>query len=452
VQNGCSCFCRYSIPPHRLSPDSSFTQRIISGAWIKEIVDWCNEQVEDARAAMFLYQRFKEEWEQNLRHRVDPAYVNTLGTLRSQKAARWFLNVCQPDDIWWCIRCKWVSCVACTVLVCSIQMFLVWKIVPSEVSSLEHLALFCSKAELGSCPKKGLVKRECNLASAQFVRIVTGIFCCWPQSNLHACFAVWIPREISYEIWLRRDFSNNTEDVWQGWVDRQEWSIGDLFLCQFSTGVVHSVSKVSQLINLITVYASATHVGTWNPLSNQNHAIIQFGFLKCYTICTLSNPKKIPYYSWVPRFLCFVPPFNWSQGCSMSLSLCETRSQHCSGQILQDFQKAWLCQVFSLSQGVGVKRMLISDIQHQLSVTWLLIRFQSSQWQFKKGHSWSVQVSKIFNILSEFVSVNPDCVKQYLLSLRVWSLMISSCFVYKKLYGFNHCFVNSKHVYVFLIK
>lgn len=89
MQNGCSCFCRYSIPPHRLSPDSSFTQRIISGAWIKEIVDWCNEQVEDARAAMFLYQRFKEEWEQNLRHRVDPAYVNTLGTLRSQKAARW---------------------------------------------------------------------------------------------------------------------------------------------------------------------------------------------------------------------------------------------------------------------------------------------------------------------------------------------------------------------------
>ncbi|KAH8944448.1 hypothetical protein BDL97_13G110900 [Sphagnum fallax] len=47
-----------------------------------------HNSVEDARAAMFLYQRFKEEWEQNLRHRVDPAYVNTLGTLRSQKAAR----------------------------------------------------------------------------------------------------------------------------------------------------------------------------------------------------------------------------------------------------------------------------------------------------------------------------------------------------------------------------
>lgn len=44
-----------------------------------------------------------------------------------------------------------------------------------------------------------------------------------------------------------------------------------------------------------------------------------------------------------------------------------------------------------------------------------------------------MQVSKIFNILSEFVSVNPDCVQQYLLSLRVWSLMISSC-MYQKLY------------------
>jgi hypothetical protein len=61
---------------------------------------------------------------------------------------------------------------------CSIQMFLVWKSVPSELSCLEHLALFCSKAELGSCPKKRLVKRECNLAGAQFVRTVTGIFCC----------------------------------------------------------------------------------------------------------------------------------------------------------------------------------------------------------------------------------------------------------------------------------
>jgi RNA exonuclease 4 len=47
-----------------------------------------HNSVEDARAAMFLYQRFKEEWEQNLRHRVNPAYVNTLGTLQSQKASR----------------------------------------------------------------------------------------------------------------------------------------------------------------------------------------------------------------------------------------------------------------------------------------------------------------------------------------------------------------------------